>query len=126
MRIIRLKEVMKSTGLSRSAIYKFVGEGIFPKSVPLGSRAVGWVEEEVLDWVRARIAGRGTPDRVEGGASALAFVEEAGYSLPVVQVAAAGFPRFAVGAIDQGHWTYSYRCSVSGVGGKAGRHRLGD
>lgn len=36
MRIIRLKEVMDLTGLSRSTIYKYIAEGQFPVPVPLG------------------------------------------------------------------------------------------
>ncbi|MEX5590902.1 AlpA family phage regulatory protein, partial [Pseudomonas urmiensis] len=41
MRIIRLKEVIDSTGLARSTIYKHIGEGTFPKPVTLGDRCVG-------------------------------------------------------------------------------------
>ncbi|MBW1245587.1 AlpA family transcriptional regulator [Pseudomonas tolaasii] len=58
MRIIRLKDVMNSTGLARSTIYKYIDEGTFPKSVSLGDRCVGWVEGEVQDWILARIEGR--------------------------------------------------------------------
>ena len=58
MRIIRLKEVIDSTGLARSTMYKYIGEGSFPKSVPLGDRCVGWVESEVQDWILARIEER--------------------------------------------------------------------
>lgn len=57
MRIIRLKEVMYSTGLARSTIYKYIGEGSFPKPVSLGS-CVGWVESEIHDWILARIEER--------------------------------------------------------------------
>ena len=39
--------------------------GQFPKRVQLGSNRVGWVEEEVLDWLGERLARRdnltGTP-----------------------------------------------------------------
>ncbi|HFH3921558.1 helix-turn-helix transcriptional regulator [Pseudomonas aeruginosa] len=59
MRIMRLQEVMATTGLARSTIYKFISEGTFPKPVPLGGRSVGWVEEEVQDWVLERIEERG-------------------------------------------------------------------
>lgn len=55
MRIIRLKEVIDSTGLARSTIYKYIGEGTFPKPVSLGDRCVGWVDSEVHDWILARI-----------------------------------------------------------------------
>ena len=49
MRIIRLKEVIDSTGLARSTIYKYISEGTFPKPVSLGDRCVGWVGSEVHD-----------------------------------------------------------------------------
>ena len=58
MRIIRLKEVIDSTGLARSTIYKYIGDGGFPKPVSLGDRSVGWVESEVTDWILAKIEER--------------------------------------------------------------------
>ncbi|HCF7596978.1 helix-turn-helix transcriptional regulator [Pseudomonas aeruginosa] len=58
MRIIRLKDVIDSTGIARSTIYKLIGEGGFPKPVPLVGRSVGWVESEVHEWIKARIAER--------------------------------------------------------------------
>jgi prophage regulatory protein len=53
--ILRLPEVKKSTGLSRSTIYLRIAEGTFPKPVSLGGRAVGWLEAEVQDWLQRRI-----------------------------------------------------------------------
>lgn len=35
MRIMRLKEVIDTTGLARSTIYKYIADGIFPKPVNL-------------------------------------------------------------------------------------------
>lgn len=58
MRLIRLKEVKHITGLGRSTIYKYIESGTFPKSVPLGERAVAFVESEVVAWVMARIEAR--------------------------------------------------------------------
>lgn len=58
MRIIRLKEVSKVTGLARSTIYKYVSEGTFPKPVSLGDRCVGWLESEVQGWIIARVEER--------------------------------------------------------------------
>ena len=49
--IIRLNEVMHLTGLSRSSIYAYMSQGIFPKSVKLGKRAVGWLRHEIDAWV---------------------------------------------------------------------------
>lgn len=67
MRIIRLSEVLSNTGLARSALYKYVADGAFPKPVSLGDRAVGWVESEVQDWVLARIEERDRGDGFSGG-----------------------------------------------------------
>lgn len=58
MRLIRLKEVIDSTGLARSTIYKFISEGMFPKPVSLGERCVAWVEGEVHKWILSRIEER--------------------------------------------------------------------
>lgn len=58
MRIIRLKDVMATTGLGRSSIYKYAHEGTFPKPVSLGGRSSGWVLDEVEEWVIEKIAQR--------------------------------------------------------------------
>ncbi|ELA8153042.1 AlpA family transcriptional regulator [Vibrio parahaemolyticus] len=58
MRFIKLKEVMKKTALSRSAIYRKMSEDAFPKSVNLGDRAVAWVESEVDDWMAKVLVNR--------------------------------------------------------------------
>ena len=58
IRFVRLREVMARTGLSRSTIYVWVAEGRFPKPVPLGARSVGWIESELEEWLRDRIAAR--------------------------------------------------------------------
>jgi prophage regulatory protein len=59
MRLIRLKEVMRLTALSRSTIYSRMNEGQFPKPVSLGERAVAWVECEIEDWIEGLIQRRG-------------------------------------------------------------------
>jgi prophage regulatory protein len=56
MRIIKLTEVIRITGLSRSSIYRKINEKSFPAPVSLGHKAVGWVEDEVLQWILERIA----------------------------------------------------------------------
>ncbi|MBY7785636.1 AlpA family transcriptional regulator [Vibrio fluvialis] len=59
MRFLRLKDVMSLTGLGRSTIYKFMAdETDFPKSVPLGGRAVTWVESEIEEWMESRLSMR--------------------------------------------------------------------
>ena len=54
MRIFRRPHIEELTGLSRSSIYAYISEGRFPKPVKLGKRAVGWREDEVLDWIASR------------------------------------------------------------------------
>lgn len=53
--ILRLPAVQKRTGLSRSSIYQRISEGNFPKSISLGGRAVGWIEEEINEWLNQQI-----------------------------------------------------------------------
>lgn len=52
---LRRKQVETRTGLSRSTIYQYIKDGAFPKPVPLGPRAVGWLESDVSDWIAARV-----------------------------------------------------------------------
>ena len=56
VRFLRLPEVLARTGLSRSTVYVRLDEGRFPRPVSLGGRAVGWIESEVDEWMRERIA----------------------------------------------------------------------
>lgn len=53
--ILRLPQVKSRVGLSRSSIYLAVSRGKFPTPVPLGERAVGWLESEVDEWVRQKV-----------------------------------------------------------------------
>ncbi len=53
--IIKLFEVVKRTGLSKSSIYEKSQEGKFPKPVKLSERSSGWVESEVDAWIESRI-----------------------------------------------------------------------
>ncbi|WP_338073324.1 AlpA family transcriptional regulator [Billgrantia aerodenitrificans] len=52
MKLVRIKEVMDRTGLGRSTVYKYMNLGLFPKPIRLGSRAVAWVESEVVAWIQ--------------------------------------------------------------------------
>lgn len=54
-RILRLPEVKEITGLSGSTIYAWVTEGKFPKPINLGNRSVGWLQSEVVAWIKNRI-----------------------------------------------------------------------
>lgn len=53
-RLLRLPEVLRATGLSRSTLYRKIKESAFPSPVQLGERAVGWRESEVIAWIDGR------------------------------------------------------------------------
>ena len=54
--ILRRKQVEARTGLARSTIYHHIKAGTFPRPIPLGARAVGWLETDVNNWIAERIA----------------------------------------------------------------------
>jgi prophage regulatory protein len=51
---LRLTEVSKKVGLTRSTIYKSMNEGNFPKSIKLGARSVAWLASDVDGWMQQR------------------------------------------------------------------------
>ena len=53
-RLLTLRDVTGMTALSRSAIYALMAESRFPKPIRIGTRAVRWVEQEVLDFIASR------------------------------------------------------------------------
>ena len=53
--MLRRAEVQRRTGLSRTTIYRMIGEGTFPRPVKLGKRSVGWREAEIEDWLKTRM-----------------------------------------------------------------------
>lgn len=62
-KFLRLPDVMAATGLGRSTIYRMIDQGKFPRPLPiLGPRTVAWLDSEISEWQRARIAQR---DHVE-------------------------------------------------------------
>ena len=53
-RVIRLRDVLRRTGLSRSGAYRLRRLGEFPKALKLGVRAVGFLESDVNEWIAER------------------------------------------------------------------------
>lgn len=51
-RILRLDTVLDRTGLSRSTLYRKIGNGTFPKQLKLSERCAGWRESAVSAWLR--------------------------------------------------------------------------
>jgi prophage regulatory protein len=59
IRMLRLAQVIDTTGLGKTTIYELQAEGDFPMRVKITSHSVGWVEEEVQAWLARRIEGHG-------------------------------------------------------------------
>jgi prophage regulatory protein len=55
-RLIRVDEVLRLTGLAKRTMYQEISAGRFPSSVPISTRAVGWSEEDVNNWIKEKIA----------------------------------------------------------------------
>jgi prophage regulatory protein len=55
MKILRLAEVVKKTGLSRAMLYKLMKDGRFPLNLHISMRSVGWVDSEVEIWMENRL-----------------------------------------------------------------------
>jgi prophage regulatory protein len=53
--LIRIKEVMQMTSLSKSSIYVQRNNGDFPRPIQLSSRSVAWVRSDVEAWVLDKI-----------------------------------------------------------------------
>lgn len=62
--IIRLKEVIAFTGISRSAIYGKLNpqsknyDATFPKPIKLSVNCVGWSAWEIHQWIEDKLANR--------------------------------------------------------------------
>lgn len=53
-RIVRIKEVLVLTGLSRTTLWRLEKKGQFPARLPLSPGSVGWRMHEVEEWVNNR------------------------------------------------------------------------
>lgn len=60
-RIARLPELCVRTGYSRSMVFEKINpsspyyDASFPRRIPLGARAIGFLESEIDAWIQARI-----------------------------------------------------------------------
>lgn len=58
MKLLSKKDVREKVLYSPAHIARLEAAGLFPKRVQLGPGRVGWVDEEVEDWLKTRIAQR--------------------------------------------------------------------
>jgi prophage regulatory protein len=56
-RILRMPEVVNTSGLSRAQIYVMISKGEFPKQIKLTSQGkiAGWLHSEIMMWLQSRI-----------------------------------------------------------------------
>ncbi|MDU8428279.1 AlpA family transcriptional regulator [Pseudomonas syringae pv. actinidifoliorum] len=50
-RLLRLDEVLHTTGLGRNTVYRRIREGTFPKQVRIGPNSVAWRQSEIARWI---------------------------------------------------------------------------
>ena len=53
-RLLSRTEVETQTRLSRSTIYRQMEQGLFPRPIRVGVRAVAWWESDINDWKNSR------------------------------------------------------------------------
>ena len=56
-RIIDCHEVMNRTGLSRTTLWRLEREGAFPPRRQITPNRIGWIENEIEQWLRSRPLG---------------------------------------------------------------------
>jgi len=54
MKLLRWNAIHAQTGLSRTTVWRYERQGLFPRRVHITARTVGWLEAEVTDWLSTR------------------------------------------------------------------------
>jgi prophage regulatory protein len=58
IRLILEREVLSRAPYTRAYLYQLEERGEFPRRLKLGPKKVAWVESEVDDWIKQRMAER--------------------------------------------------------------------
>ena len=58
IRIIRKPEALDKLGLSKSTLHIRIKDGLLPPPIPLGGRAVGFIEHEIEATLAALVSGQ--------------------------------------------------------------------
>lgn len=64
MALLRLPEVIRLSGYSRSMLYALISQGLYPKPVKISERAVAWPSDEVEQMSSAVISQRTREERL--------------------------------------------------------------
>ena len=54
MRFVRIREVERLTGLSKTSLRRLERQGTFPRRRQLSPGSVGWPEAEIFEWLAGR------------------------------------------------------------------------
>lgn len=61
--IISMKEVVERTSVSRKTIYRWQAAGLFPQSIEIGPKRIGFLKSEFNAWLTERVTkSRGMED----------------------------------------------------------------
>lgn len=66
-RLLSFDELKSKVALSRSSIWRLERQGKFPERRKISTNRVGWIEQEVDQWIEARTHVRTSPEKVIGG-----------------------------------------------------------
>jgi prophage regulatory protein len=55
MRLLKLPEVSRLTGIPRSSVYWRIARGEFPPPIKIGARSSAWSSEAVDGWIARKI-----------------------------------------------------------------------
>jgi predicted DNA-binding transcriptional regulator AlpA len=54
MKILKLKDVVRMTSIGKVTIWRLEQRGEFPEKIVLSPNRVGWIEDEISDWIASR------------------------------------------------------------------------
>ena len=54
MKILRVDEVTERIGVCRGTLWRWEKLGLFPKKIQIGRRAMGWLEEDIDNWLKEK------------------------------------------------------------------------
>ena len=58
-RILRIKEVKNTVGLSIPTIYRLIREDKFPRQFNIGENSTGWLASDIQKWIKERVKASG-------------------------------------------------------------------
>lgn len=54
MKLLRITEVVRRTGMSRATVYRRINAGEFPRQRQISTNIVGWFDHEITEWIKSR------------------------------------------------------------------------